>query len=253
MSGSDFARASDLFDRYVDWERRLAREVPFLEQVLKAAGATRVADVACGTGQHAVALAEQGFQLTGFDPDQALLGQARRRSEERGVVIEWVEASFLTLAETNRADFDALLCLGNSLSLAAPRDLPAVLENMAALLTGTGIAILHSLNYPMLACRGSEVWGPVRKLEDGTSLLKGFIPRGDDPWDVLFVALTPAEGKEEKPRSCRFQLYPHAQASVAAAARQAGLNLANLHGGFQGEEPADAASADLVYVFTRRG
>ena len=44
MCDSDFARASDLFDLYVDWERRLAREIPFLQQVLCASGATRVAE-----------------------------------------------------------------------------------------------------------------------------------------------------------------------------------------------------------------
>ena len=40
------------YDRFVNWPSRLAAELPFIESQLEAAGARRVLDAACGTGQH---------------------------------------------------------------------------------------------------------------------------------------------------------------------------------------------------------
>jgi hypothetical protein len=38
------------YDRFVDWPGRLAAELPFIERQLRAVGARRVLDAACGTG-----------------------------------------------------------------------------------------------------------------------------------------------------------------------------------------------------------
>jgi hypothetical protein len=90
----------------------------------------------------------------------------------------------------------------------------------------------------------------VRELADGTLLLKGFVPRGKEPWDVIFVALKQMGGGRFERRPYRFQVHPHDREALVRAAGNAGLALRSLHGGFEGEDPADGASADLVYVFT---
>jgi SAM-dependent methyltransferase len=50
---------SDDYDRFVNWEDRLAYEMPFIEQALHEADARRVLDVACGTGMHVIELARR--------------------------------------------------------------------------------------------------------------------------------------------------------------------------------------------------
>jgi histidinol-phosphate/aromatic aminotransferase/cobyric acid decarboxylase-like protein/SAM-dependent methyltransferase len=56
---------------------RTDAEVAYLEAVLRElAPGTRVADLGCGKGRHAVALAERGFDVTAIDVSPALLGDA---------------------------------------------------------------------------------------------------------------------------------------------------------------------------------
>ena len=49
------------YDRFVNWERRLAYELTFIEKQLTTSGARQVLDVACGTGKHAIVLAQRGY------------------------------------------------------------------------------------------------------------------------------------------------------------------------------------------------
>ena len=49
-------------------------------------------DLACGPGRHAVALAKEGFRVTGVDLSSFLLQEAASLSEEKGVDVEWVES-----------------------------------------------------------------------------------------------------------------------------------------------------------------
>jgi len=250
----DFSRAADLFDLYVDWDRRLSREIPFLVEKLSAAGACRVADVACGTGRHAAALAREGFKMTGFDPDPLLLDRARKGSWSAGEELEWVEASFSTLPrrrpEPDRL-FDGVLCLGNSLSLIPPDNVPEAFENMAGLVGPGGVLVVHTLNYPALAARKEEPWGPVRKAPEDVPLLKGFVPHdGGRPWDAIFIRLGRKSGSWKR-KVYRFLLHPHGRDALEAAARDSGLVFDELFGGFAGENPGDPRSADLLYLFRR--
>ena len=51
-----------------------------------------VLELACGTGRVTVALAQEGFSVTGIDNSEEMLKEARRKSAEAGVEVEWVKA-----------------------------------------------------------------------------------------------------------------------------------------------------------------
>jgi len=55
------------YDRFIDWSARLATELAFIERELQTVGVRRVLDAACGTGVHAIALAQQGYVVVGAD------------------------------------------------------------------------------------------------------------------------------------------------------------------------------------------
>jgi 2-polyprenyl-3-methyl-5-hydroxy-6-metoxy-1,4-benzoquinol methylase len=55
------------YDRFVNWPGRLRLELPFLQTQLRQGGVKRVLDSACGTGMHAIALAQEGFEAAGAD------------------------------------------------------------------------------------------------------------------------------------------------------------------------------------------
>ena len=53
---------------------------------------TRILDLACGTGKHAVELAGMGYSVTGLDIDPEILAIAAQAAAERGLTLETVQA-----------------------------------------------------------------------------------------------------------------------------------------------------------------
>jgi len=68
------------YDRFVDWPSRLAYELPFIEEQLAAGGARRLLDAACGTGAHAIALAQQSYTVVGADLSAGMIERAQQNA-----------------------------------------------------------------------------------------------------------------------------------------------------------------------------
>jgi SAM-dependent methyltransferase len=103
-------------------------EVDFFEDVLQLPPASRILDVGCGTGRHAVELARRGYQVTGVDFSAGMLAKARKAAAQVGVTVEWVHCDVLDYRPTTQ--FDAAICM---------------LEAAFALLTPRQNAIVHDL------------------------------------------------------------------------------------------------------------
>lgn len=153
-----------MFDVMTDWTARLRAEGPFLKALLEEAGATTVLDAACGSGGHALALAQWGYTVAGVDASPVMVDMARRKAAEAGLAIPFAVADLAALADLpNRrpdddsalgvqrlAPFDAVLCLGNSLPhLLTQADLVQALRGMAAVLKPGGLLVLQNLNYDL--------------------------------------------------------------------------------------------------------
>jgi glycine/sarcosine N-methyltransferase len=141
------------YDAVINWEKRLAREMPLLEELARAAG-PRLLVPACGTGVHVVALAERGFKTLGFDADEAALEIAQRKinAAEASISAAGGEARLLHLrmedAGQLRRHYDAALCLGNALpGLSEPGQLLAALRGVAGALRADGVFFTQNLNY----------------------------------------------------------------------------------------------------------
>ncbi|MGD1101147.1 MAG: class I SAM-dependent methyltransferase [Terriglobia bacterium] len=143
------------YDAVINWKKRLAREMPLLEELARQAGA-KVLVPACGTGGHVVALAQQGFNVLGFDADAGMVDFTRRRIETAATAIAAAhgkaEVRLLTLegAAELPAEFAAAFCLGNALpGLSAEGQLLAALRGVASVLGPGGIFLTQNLNYDL--------------------------------------------------------------------------------------------------------
>jgi len=128
-------RMAGLYDVFVDWPGRLGREMPGLLARLRAHGARRVLDAGCGTGRHVAALLEKGFDAHGADASEEMLAQARALTGDRARFTAWRLGE--SVPDALAGSFDAVLCLGNTLSLLA--DPAAGLEGMRRTLRPGGL------------------------------------------------------------------------------------------------------------------
>ncbi len=241
------------YDVFVDWPARLAYELPWLEQQLRAAGAHTVLDVACGTGQHVLALAEHGYSVTGVDISPGMIARARELAAEQRVAARFEVVGFGALAESLGGPYDALLCLGNSIPhLTDSTALTAALADFRRVLRAGGLLILQQRNFdrvlarqerymaPQSATRGDEEWLFVRFYDfSGADLRFNLLRcyrRGKGPWDW--------HAEETPLRAWRY-------AELTSALASAGLRNVTAVGNLAGDPFDMAQSGDLVLLARR--
>ena len=108
----------DIFDRdYLKYwlsdevKRRLDREAPrevaFVEGALQLEVGSKVLDLCCGQGRHAVELAKKDYDVVGVDLSAKLLEEARKRAQREGVslLIERSDMREITYQD----EFDAVI------------------------------------------------------------------------------------------------------------------------------------------------
>jgi SAM-dependent methyltransferase len=132
-----------LYDVFVDWPGRLAREMPGLSARLAAAGARRVLDAGCGTGRHVRALLDAGFDALGADASEAMLAQAREHVGDPARLHAWRMGTAASAELEAAAPFDAITCLGNVWpSLVDEREIAATLAAFRRLLAPGGSVLI---------------------------------------------------------------------------------------------------------------
>jgi SAM-dependent methyltransferase len=140
------------YDARVDWDRRLKREWPFYSKLFAQRRVSTVLDCACGTGRHAILFAQNGLDVTGIDIDREMIELARKNAADAGVKVLFETAAFSELdLKFPERRFDAVICVGNSLSqlpdLAGVKD---AIRNFASVCRPGGVLALHVLNYRSL-------------------------------------------------------------------------------------------------------
>jgi cyclopropane fatty-acyl-phospholipid synthase-like methyltransferase len=140
---------------YMDnsFTKNTVEEVEFVLEELRLPPGSRILDMGCGTGRHAVELARRGHQVTGVDISSGMLAEAGRAARETGVEVELIHADATRFASDEL--FDAAICLcEGAFSLLGSEDDPiehdlAILHNIRAALKPGARFILTTAN----ACR----------------------------------------------------------------------------------------------------
>ena len=99
MTNTTYDDFSQDYDRFVNWESRLAAEMPFLEELLGQVNTGQaqplsVLDAACGTGMHAIALAPKGYRAAGADYSRGMVAAAQANAKSQGVQMVFKQLDF---------------------------------------------------------------------------------------------------------------------------------------------------------------
>ena len=104
----------------MDWRVRLGAEVPSLVALFRKEKVKKVLDVACATGEHAIALAKRGYEVYGIEKSSAMIREAKEKTNalDREVRkrLHFVSGNYKELVYDIPTDFDAVIFMGNTLS-----------------------------------------------------------------------------------------------------------------------------------------
>ncbi len=144
-----FSATADAY-KEKDFTRNTTSEVDFILAEFALPPESRILDMGCGTGRHAVELARRGYHVVGVDIAAGMLAEARKAADGADVTVAWIEADATCFATPER--FDAALCLcGGAFGILNLEDDPAshdraVLRAIAAALKPGAPLILTTLN-----------------------------------------------------------------------------------------------------------
>lgn len=246
---------SEDYDRFVNWEARLAVEIPFLVSELRPQKSTdntpiSVLDAACGTGQHVIALSKLGYHCAGADYSAKMIATARNNAKANHLEIPFIQAGFGELAHAfGKETFDRLICLGNSL----PHVLDEVhmmqtLADFRAVLRPGGKIVLQNRNFDQVM-RTRNRWMPPQtyREEDKTWIFTRFYdfdPDGRITFNI--VTLFAQGGAEFQQRIISTRLWPLQQAEMVELLDRAGFRQIQFYGDLQGADYEPTTSGNLV-------
>ena len=243
------------YDRFVSWPGRLALEIPFLTDQLRAIGAKSVLDAACGTGMRTLALSQAGFDAAGADLSAGMIARAMENAQAVGLQIPFKTAGFGELSAVfGPESFDALFCLGNSLPhLLTSELLSAALADFALVLKPGGLVIIQNRNFDAVMANHQRWMEPQSAREGQTEWLfqrfYDFEPDGQLTFNVVTLRRE-AEGVwMQSIRST--QLRPLLAAELQTSFQAAGFESITCYGDLAGSIFNSSSSGNLVITAQR--
>lgn len=242
------------YDRFVNWRERLAYELPFIEQQLTAANARRVLDVACGTGMHAIALAQRGYDVAGADLSAGMIERARENAAAADSEARFVVAGFGELVEKVGGGFDALLCLGNSLPhVLTVEALHATLADFAAVLRPGGLLLIQNRNFDAVMANRARWMEPQAHREGSREWLfirfYDFNPDGTLTFNVLTLRRDNGGKWTQQIEATTLRPWLHDELRSAIAA--SGFGKITRYGDMSGAPFDPATSGNLALIANR--
>lgn len=135
----------------VDTEDRLAHELPDLVALFKKHKVKTILDVGCGTGDHVIALAKEGFKVTGIDRSNLMIKEAKKRMADLPTHIRkrinWIAGEYNDLSKPRiKETFDCVMIWGNTLSH-NPYIYKKTLDMSSDLLSGPSLLLIQNTNF----------------------------------------------------------------------------------------------------------
>ena len=108
----------------------------FVELVRRGEITGSVLDIGCGTGEHALFFAGEGYEVWGIDSSPLAIGKAKEKAAGRGLHVQFLVLNALDLSRLNRK-FDTATDSGLFHTL-SDEDRPVFVDNLADILSPAG-------------------------------------------------------------------------------------------------------------------
>jgi 2-polyprenyl-3-methyl-5-hydroxy-6-metoxy-1,4-benzoquinol methylase len=126
-------------------------EVDFIEKEINFNKNSKILDIGCGTGRHAIELTKRGYNVTGIDLSEDMINKARKNAKKEDIEVDFRIADARNLSFKEEFDLVIMICEGAFPLMETDEMNFQILKNSANALKNSGKLIFTTLNglYPL--------------------------------------------------------------------------------------------------------
>jgi SAM-dependent methyltransferase len=226
-------------------QERSTREVEGIVNLLNLPPGSRILDLACGHGRHAIPLAERGYRVTGQDLSDVFLDRARAAANACGVTVDWVHSDMREIPFVD--EFDAVINIFTAFGyFESDAEDERVLHEVHKALRPGGRVLLELMHRDALV-RGFQPYG-VQRREDGLLVIEERRFDQQTGRNTVRVTLIYPDGHRS---SWGHDARIYTVTELAGLLARSALDVVAVHGGLDGG-PLTLDSRRLVVIGQKR-
>ena len=217
------------------------KTITFIKEEVPMSGT--IIDIAAGTGNHALALAKEGYSLIATDLDENMVRIMQEKASNKKVAINVLK---IAMEQTNKIEIkhpDAVLCLGNSLvHLKSLEKIKLFLLDVYDLLSENGTVIVQTVNYDRVLHEQITTL-PILK-RDSVSFIRTYSYSNGN---VRFKGVLQVQ--DERFES-EVDLFPITSEQVCCLLQEVGFKTINIYGSYE-RTPFEKNSLPMIVVASK--
>ena len=150
--------------RHIFPEKTTNAEVDFMVEEAKLNPGHQVLDIMCGYGRHSLELANRGINVTAVDNLPDYINEIKEKAATKNLPVESICTDILEMKIDE--EFDAVICMGNSLQFFNKDDSTKILSNISAHLKPGGKFFINTWSLAEIAVKNfkDKSWNRIGEL-----------------------------------------------------------------------------------------
>ncbi|MCX7746095.1 MAG: class I SAM-dependent methyltransferase [Clostridia bacterium] len=207
-------------------------QLEFIRQ-LAGSPASKILDVACGTGGYSTELAKLGHTLTAVDVDIKMIQSLSAKASSLNLEINALQCDMKEIHEKLEQRFDLIFCIGNSIvHLGSLQEITDVLKALNTLLYKDGTLILQIINYDRIIKYGIDELPVIENPKIGVKFIRKYHYKESTGFIDFNTILTVEKGDSKEVYENSVKLLPLESQDMSRALIQAGFQKFDFYGDF---------------------
>ena len=141
------------------------KEVDFMIPYFSLQPGSKVLDLMCGYGRHAIGLARKGITVTAVDNLADYINEIQQTATAENLPVKAVQSGVLDFSTAEQ--FDLVICMGNSLNFFNAADTLSVLKKAANCLKAGGYLLINSWSLAEIVFKNSvtKSWSEINGIK----------------------------------------------------------------------------------------
>lgn len=203
-------------------EELTVKELEFMIPYFNLQPGSKVLDLMCGYGRHAIGMARKGIAVTAVDNQPDYIAEIKQAAGAENLPVTSVLAGVLEFSSDEK--FDLAICMGNSLNFFNAADTTSIFKKIAGLLKPGGSLLVNSWSLAEIVFKNtlSRTWSDI----NGTKFLtEGKLLFHPTRFEMQSIMIMP-DGKTETRNAVD---YIFSINEIEAMIQQAGLVLKEVY------------------------